>query len=147
MSDYLRGELTDRTTDMNKPRLQGSTQRPSPVRCSTLLDHVVLIHKNLLPQWQRNHGKGIEDSKPSEHSLAKHSAADTVSGGTNEACAFRTLQNLPPRKPNHRKPLAAKERKELKVTVRTGLTTELSDAGRSSASASPTDVARPRSLQ
>ncbi|PYJ91307.1 MAG: hypothetical protein DME62_15655 [Verrucomicrobia bacterium] len=75
-----------------------------------------------MPQWQRNHGKGIEDSKPSEHSLAKHSAADTVSGGTNEACAFRTLQNLPPRKPNHRKPLAAKERKELKVTVRTGLT-------------------------
>src|SRR6266508_3469730 len=80
-------ELTDRTTDMNKPRLQGSTQRLSPVRCSALLDHVLLIHKNLSPQWQRNQGRGIENSKPSEHSIAKHSAANTVSGGTNQACA------------------------------------------------------------
>src|SRR5207247_3312096 len=107
---------------------RAAERKPLPgVGCSDFVDHVVLIHKNLLPQWQRNHGKGIEDSKPSEHSLAKHSAADTVSGGTNEACAFRTLQNLPPRKPNHRKPLAAKERKELKVTVRTGLTQKLTD--------------------
>src|SRR5438445_8963131 len=28
---------TDRKTDMNKPRPQGTTQRPSPVRCSALL--------------------------------------------------------------------------------------------------------------
>ena len=70
-----------------KEKSQGKTRAQMAVRCSALLDHVVLIHKNLSPQWQRNHGKGIEHPKPSEHSIAKHSAADTVSGGTNEACA------------------------------------------------------------
>src|SRR6266542_6643365 len=98
---------------MNSPDSKANPQAQMAVRCSALLDHIVLIHKNLSPQWQRNHGKGIEDSKPSEHSIAKHSAADTVSGGTNEACAVCTLRNLSPRKPNHRKPIAAKERKEL----------------------------------
>ena len=91
-------------------------KRNRRVRCSAWLDHVVVIHKKLRAVWQRNHGKGIEDSKARVPIPMTNIPLPTLSG-----TVPTDLENRIAKTTRHAKTL------ELKVTMPSGLTIKLSD--------------------
>ena len=73
-------------------------KRNRRVRCSAWLDHVVVIHKKLRALWQRNHGKGIEDSKACVPIPMTNTPLPTLSGTVPTDLENRITETSPRRK-------------------------------------------------